>query len=160
MRRMAAVFVPVFTLLMVAVGFMVTTPKAFASSGYQLCTYSNECLNAWGGGPYVNVEGQGPANNSFAIVDSGSYFHIVYEGTGVYGGGAYCVADVNGSQSDARMGLALCSSAPWGYNFSDGPSGSIHNVHWNASLAPAGSAAGSAWYGNSTDEVTITAIDF
>lgn len=138
--------------------------EALAATPYQYCELgaSLACLNAWGGGPYVNVEttsGLTIQNNRFEVfpVGNGNY-QILFVGGGAYNG--YCIGDAGNVPGNADTGLVVCNThtaAGWGTIFRDrsnlctGGSGfsAYYNSHWKGYLGPpAGYVNGSHFYLN------------
>jgi len=125
------------------------------ASAQQYCAASAQsCLNAWNGGPAVNVESPGAANNNFRLGSNGPYNTLVFNGSSSYSGA--CVSDYGNSQTNARAGLNACGNGtPWGANFNanvcngvGGPGYVFQNIHWtNGYLGPSG-GVGSAFYLN------------
>jgi hypothetical protein len=129
--------------------------------------YGTWCLNAWGGGPYVNEYTGGVETNDpyqiFILVnengntDGSGYSQIMFGATG----NPYsddCIGDYNNNSGLADAGLVGCGSASggqgWGTNMEVGTSGCptgeawFYDVHWNGYLGPGGSASGTHWYLN------------
>jgi hypothetical protein len=144
----------------------VTAAHAFSQTS-QICasnaSYSvnpmpfNLCLNAWSGGPAINVYGPGPTNDNFKIIGS-SYDNIQFVGGGAHNG--WCIGDYGGSSTNARAGLVPgCASGQigWGVNFRsaacyiNGRNAGIqfYNLHWHAYLGPQVSGIGSVLNGYS-----------
>jgi hypothetical protein len=123
---------------------------AFASgSGEQWCGYLNNnplCLNAWGGGPNVNIyEHLGTSNNDFtAYRTTNGYYELEFTGGG--GDTGLCVGDAANNPNNANTGLDNCpnsGNAGWGtYMQLEGgggcPDGTyiFHDNHWNGYLGP------------------------
>ena len=119
-------------------------------------------INAWGGGPWVNVyKGGTPTSTN----DNFSFFQqspTVYYSLKFIGGGAWngrCIGDANNDPGDARASLDACGTGGigegWGVNFTTGTSGCpsgwrwFRNVHWPGYLGPAdGAVNGSHFYLN------------
>jgi hypothetical protein len=131
-------------------------------------TGGTACLNAWGGGPWVNdytggfesgdnhqnffLSGINDANGN----PTGNY-QLVFAGSGSWGG--YCIGDAYNNSGYADTSLDGCGNGTgggsgWGTNFTIGTSGCpdgegwFHNNHWNGYLGPGGSANGSHFYLN------------
>jgi len=116
------------------------------------CYYNGgyACLNAWGGGPYVNVYTGGPetsdTHQDFAVfANPGTgYAEIGFTGSGSWSG--ECIGDASNNSGLADVSLDSCGSSSggqgWGTNFTWGtdgcPSGEawFKNVHWNGYLGP------------------------
>jgi len=131
----------------------------------EFCYYSGgfACLNAWSGGPYVNVYTGGPETTDthadfavFANPGTG-YAEIGFTGTGSWSG--ECIGDASNNSGDADVSLDSCGSSSggqgWGTNFTWGtdgcPSGEawFKDVHWNGYLGPPdGYVNGSHFYLN------------
>lgn len=143
---------------------VVTTSYAQANiAGY--CTNGGgACLNAWGGGPWVNVYTRGPdKNDSHAdfqeIAQPGSgmigYSELEYTGGGTWSGD--CVGDASNKSGNADTSLDSCGTtktAPgWGTLFDPVPctngGTAYYNVHWKGWLGPVDKAVnGSHFYLN------------
>lgn len=148
--------------LSLAIGLGIGSGEAAhaASAAHQYCVSGAYCLNAWNGGPAVNVYSTGVQNNDFyAFYNSGTgYYNIAFIGGGTYDGD--CVSDYGNSSSDARAGLdgnCQLGSIAWGANFMEDDNcgaGAVgfQNVHWGGWLAPAGNADGDAFYLNNGSE--------
>lgn len=120
--------------------------KAYANgtgNQYAYCNPGCAFVNAWGGGPWVNVYlGGQTVNNDFTLVynNNTGYYNIEDTDGGPYNG--YCVADANNSSGDARTALNACGTA-WGSNFIIGNLGCgsgyewFYNTHWGGYLSPA-----------------------
>jgi hypothetical protein len=129
--------------------------------------YGTWCLNAWGGGPYVNeytggVETNDPYQIFFVVNENGNADgsgnnEIMFSASG----DPYsfdCIGDYNNNSGLADAGLVGCGSASggqgWGTNMEVGTSGCptgeawFYDVHWNGYLGPGGSANGTHWYLN------------
>ena len=70
------------------------------------------CLNAWGGGPYVNVEESNDPriqNNRFQVLpEANGNFQIQFLGGGQYNG--YCIGDEGNVSGNATAGLVVCNT--------------------------------------------------
>lgn len=146
-----AIVLPVGTLL--AFG---ASPALADYSDTQIC--ATVCVNAWYGGPAVNVytaKGAVP-NDEFAIhtLRNGNTY-IQFVGGGPYSG--QCVGDFNNNSGYADTGLDGCpsnsSGGGWGTNFKEiscGNEGGLEfkNNHWGGYLAPGGNSNGDAFYLN------------
>jgi hypothetical protein len=148
------------------------TQEASATAGFQYCDYATataECLNAWGGGPWVNVETtSNPAiqNNHFEIrYESNGNVELEFVGGGTWSG--QCVGDAYNNSGYADTSLDACGSlsngngAGWGTQLqlqSWGPGGpcptgdyAFYDYRWGGYLAPAnGDVNGSHFYLNSS----------
>jgi hypothetical protein len=129
--------------------------------------YGTWCLNAWGGGPYVNeytggVETSDPYQIFFLVNENGNtdgsgYSQIMFGANGDPWS-FDCIGDYNNNSGLADAGLVGCGSASggqgWGTNMEVGTSGCpsgeawFYDVHWNGYLGPGGSANGTHWYLN------------
>jgi hypothetical protein len=150
-------------LLPIGVVMATGTTEASAATPYQYCDYLNypprACLNAWSGGPNVNVEtSDNPniQNNRFEVLPAGSgYVQIQFVGGGSQYNG-YCIGDLGNNQDNATAGLVPChdhsGNAGWGTLFTNGHScgsDTFHNAHWNGYLGPVdGYVNGSHFYLN------------
>lgn len=124
----------------------------------------NDCLNAWSGGPWVDVYTGGPetgdTHQHFMVIDENgnqNSSEIVYTGSGSYSG--ECIGDAYNNSGYADTSLDACGlpgqSAGWGTQMTWGTSGCpsgeawFHDNHWNGYLAPAnGAVNGSHFYLN------------
>jgi hypothetical protein len=143
-------------LLAVGFGSFLSASPAHAADP-QLC-FGSACLNAWGGGPYVNVYtgSRSVANDQFTVVSTGRYVGLQFLGGG--GFNLDCIGDLNDSSTDARAGLysdcAEAGGVAWGANFTESTAScganeiAFKNVHWGGWLGPAGLANGDAFYLN------------
>ena len=135
----------------------------------------NDCLNAWGGGPYVNVYTGGPENRDthdhFMVIDENGDQNgpaeIMYTGSGSWFG--RCIGDASNDSTLADVSLDACArpgqSAGWGTQFTWGTSGCpsgeawFHDNHWNGYLGPpAGAVSGSHWYLNKPSKVCFALV--
>lgn len=145
---------------------------ASAPSGNQFCYYNNGnvCLNAWGGGPFVNLStNNNTQNNDFTIIfEADGYVELKDTGNNAWSG--KCIGDAYNKSGDAEASLDPCggggASAGWGTQFildqlcvaSIAGGGLVLGVgfessHWtNGYLGPAGSANGSHFYLNKPSE--------
>jgi hypothetical protein len=145
-------------LLAVGFGSFLMANPASAQGTPQLCYLESFCLNAWNGGPYVNVYSPNVSNDAFQYIYIGfNTWVIQYEGSGRYSGD--CIGDYNNDKYDARAGLysnCTTGNVAWGAKFTvdslDCPSNEVafHNNHWGGYLAPAGFNNGDAFYLNSS----------
>lgn len=155
---------------------IVTTSYAVGPSGEQFCYYNGgyACLNAWGGGPWVNAYAGGPNGKNYnsdftVIVDSAATSNSEIEFTG---GGAWsgrCIGDAYNNSSYADTSLDACGStttaAGWGTNFIVGSSGCplgkewFYNTHWKGYLGPPNNYVnGSHFYLNNAGYACFTVI--
>jgi hypothetical protein len=134
--------------------------------------FGNDCLNAWGGGPYVNVytggdETRDTNQNFMVIAENGNQNTAEIMYTGSSGWNGRCIGDAKNDSGLADVSLDACArpgqSAGWGTQFTWGtsgcPSGTVwfHNNHWPGYLGPAGNAVnGSHWYLNKPSKVCLT----
>ncbi len=137
---------------------------------YSTCNVSNTgvtaCLNAWGGGPFVNVStNDDTANDAFAIIagNSGNEVSLDFD---IYGSGGWsntCVGDAYDMSDNNTTSLDVCpgvGSPGWGTSFtattctnSLGAGYIFKNTHWNKYLAPLEYSNGvSFWLDNSTPQ--------
>ena len=118
----------------------------------ELCYYNGgyACLNAWGGGPFVNVYSGGPETRDthadFVLLDNQAtgYYELAYVGSQGDSGG--CIGDAYNNTNDADVSLDACGTASgnqgfgtnmdWGTNGC--PSGEVwvYDYHWNGYLGP------------------------
>ncbi len=133
----------------------------------QFCgpNFGSDCLNAWGGGPWVNVytggDETGDTNQHFMVIDENGdqngTAEIMYTGSSSWNG--ECIGDAYNNSGYADTSLDGCAlpgqSAGWGTQMTWGTSGCpsgtawFHDNHWNGYLAPAnGAVNGSHWYLN------------
>jgi hypothetical protein len=160
--------------------------SAAAPSGSQYCYRpgsgisphgSYACLNAWGGGPRVNVStNNNTQNNDFTVIfESNGYAE--FKDTGNNAGSGKCIGDYNNSTSDASTGLVACGTngvgAGWGTQFIPDPfyclgvgdpnGEAYQNVHWNGGyLGPVdttNSPNGSHFYLNKPSEFCFDETD-
>jgi hypothetical protein len=150
----------------------ITMPLACAAAvglgllSIQFCgpNFGSDCLNAWGGGPWVNVytggDETGDTHQHFMIIaENGNQntAEIMYTGSGSWDG--QCIGDAYNNSGYADTSLDPCAtpdqSAGWGTQMTWGTSGCpsgtawVHDNHWNGYLAPAnGAVNGSHWYLN------------
>jgi hypothetical protein len=118
----------------------------------QFCYYKGgyACLNAWGGGPWVNAYTGG-----FETRDNNEYFNVIVNyATGdseleFTGGGTWdgkCIGDAYDNSGYADTSLDSCGNngegAGWGTNFIVGTSGCaagsewFYNTNWDGYLGP------------------------
>jgi hypothetical protein len=160
----------------VACGIAPITGTAFSSTQWCGPNSGNDCLNAWGGGPYVNVYTGGPetgdTNQHFMLIDetSSGYMgpsQIAFNGDGSWSG--ECIGDANNNSGLADVSLDPCAlpgqTAGWGTQMTWGTSGCptgeawFHDNHWNGYLGPpAGAVNGSHWYLNKPSPVCFAFI--
>ncbi len=108
------------------------------------------CLNAWGGGPFVNAYADGPETSDnhqdFILLDNEAtgYYELAYVGSGGYAG--ECIGDAYNNPNDADVSLDACGTASgnqgWGTNMDWGTNGCpagevwVYDYHWNGYLGP------------------------
>jgi hypothetical protein len=125
-------------------------PAASAATGNGYCLIVPaglpECLNAWGGGPYVNVEtnpGPGIQNNLFEIIyEPDNFVELQFVGGGTWSG--ECIGDAKNLPGSANASLDPCgtdgANAGWGTQFrlySMGSQGkAFYDMHWSGFLGP------------------------
>jgi hypothetical protein len=169
MRRLYRIGALVGAILLPIGAVLVTgTTEAWAATPYQYCTAGPDanlaCLNAWGGGPYVNVEESNNPNiqnNRFQVLpEANGYYQIQFVGGGQYNN--YCIGDAGNVPGNADTGLVVCNTiaggAGWGTLFRDrsnlcGSTGygpfAYYNSHWKGYLGPVdGFVNGSHFYLN------------
>ncbi len=101
------------------------TSHAAAGYGNQLCTtYHNTltCLNAWNGGPWVDVYSHlGTGNNDFSIGAANGYWHIADTGNGNISWIGKCIGSAYNDPNGDEASLDPCPysgySGGWGTNF-------------------------------------------
>ena len=126
--------------------------------------FGNDCLNSWGGGPWVDVytggDETGDTHQHFMVIDENgdqNTAEIMFTGSGSWNG--ECLGDAYNNSGYADTSLDPCGlpgqSAGWGTQMTWGTSGCpsgtawFHDNHWNGYLAPAnGAVNGSHWYLN------------
>lgn len=133
------------------------------AAGYtaQLCVNNgstNACLNAWYGGPAVDVftgMGAEPNDEFYVGTLSNGNSYLEFTGGGPYNG--QCVGDFNNNSGYADTGLVQCptnsNSGGWGTNFkiqscSSGEGTAFYNNHWGGYLVPGGFSNADAFYLN------------
>ena len=157
-HKFAAVGVCSGALKVTGVGVIAAGAACLAAVGpaivqYQeLCYYNGgyACLNAWGGGPFVNVYRDGPETSDshadFILLDNQAtgYYELAYVGSGSWSG--ECIGDAYNNTNDADVSLDACGTASgnqgfgtnmdWGTNGC--PSGEVwvYDYHWNGYLGP------------------------
>jgi hypothetical protein len=133
--------------------------------------FGNDCLNAWNGGPYVNVYTGGDetrdTNQHFMVIaEDGNQnaVEIMYTGSSSWNG--RCIGDASNDSTKADVSLDACArpgqTAGWGTQMTWGtdgcPSGTvwIRDNHWNGYLGPPDNAVnGSHWYLNKPSKVCL-----
>jgi hypothetical protein len=153
------------SLLTIGFGSLLAAGPSFAQGGGdQFCTGTNYCINAWNGGPLINVYAPGVNNNAFTMIQNSSgYWNLQFTNTNSNNYGE-CIGDMNDSSTNARAALdpqdCASNDIAWGANFTivtrNCPSGefALHNNHWNGYLAPStpGLGNGDSFYLNNADE--------
>jgi hypothetical protein len=152
MKRYRIIMVAIALLFPMATVLAPGTSEALSQNEY-CASISGKwaCLNAWGGGPHVNVYTGGPnhtANNYFIVEPNGTSVNIL----STQGGG--CIGDASNIKDDAQAGLVSCGTG-WGSNFTESahqcPNGTVgfFNNHWGGWLGPIGGFVnGSPFYLN------------
>jgi hypothetical protein len=140
----------------------VVTTSYTATSGLQYCRDTGEwaCLNAWGGGPWVDVYTGGvdrnDSNQQFTVIVTNAATNAVeIEFTGGSAWNGKCVGDAYNGANYADTSLDPCGTG-WGTNFTEGSSGCsqgeywFKNAHWTGYLGPSSSgfSNGSHFYLN------------
>lgn len=105
---------------------------------------NHAALNAWNGGPDINVyHSCADPNDRFTILFPGGN-NIQLEFTGGGANNGKCIGDFNNNQGTASTGLTGCNPAGWGTLFQENlnancGSGQIAfwNNHWQGFLGPA-----------------------
>ena len=152
-----------------AVGCMLSAaPTPLYQEEWCATTGGTACLNAWGGGPWVDDSTtgfeEGDSNQNFVLTDvdnangsaTGNY-QLGFVGNSSWAG--QCIGDAYDNSGYADTSLDGCGNGTgggsgWGTNFTVGTSGCpadavwFHDNHWNGYLGPGGSANGSHFYLN------------
>lgn len=164
---------------MTAACFIAVGPGAIGTiTSTQYCgpNFGSDCLNAWGGGPYVNVYTGGDENSDtnqhFMVIndvdqngDQTGNAQIMFVGSGSSWFGQ-CIGDASNNSGLADVSLDGCArpgqNPGWGTQFTWGtsgcPSGTVwfHNNHWNGYLGPPDNPVnGSHWYLNKPSKVCL-----
>jgi hypothetical protein len=133
----------------------------------------NDCLNAWNGGPWVNVSTGGPevrdTNQQFMIIDENgdqNTSEIMFTGSGSWSG--MCMGDAYNDPGNGDVSLDACAlpgqNSGWGTQMTWGASGCpsgeawFKDNHWNGYLAPNGTVNGSHWVLNNPSPVCFAVI--
>jgi hypothetical protein len=145
-----------------------------ATQSTQYCgpNLGNDCLNAWGGGPWVNVYTGGDeisdTDQHFMVIDENGdqngTAEIMFTGSGSWNG--QCIGDAYNNSGYADTSLDPCArpgqSAGWGTQFTWGTSGCpsgtawFYDARWKGYLGPpAGAVNGSHWYLNKPSKVCL-----
>ena len=149
MRRLYRIGAMAFAILLpIGVVLATGTTEASAATPSQYCDILDPsgitaCLNAWGGGPYVNVEESNDPriqNNRFYVIpEANGNFQIQFLGGGQYNN--YCIGDEGNVSGNAVAGLVPCNThtgAGWGTIFRDrsnlcpGYPGSDEHAYYNS----------------------------
>lgn len=99
--------------------FAISQPDAHAVSG--ACLYwpdsgNRTYLNAWNGGPFVNVyHGCANPNGFFTILTGSTYVQLEFTGGGAWNG--QCIGDAYNLPGRSDTSLDSCNPAGWGTNF-------------------------------------------
>jgi hypothetical protein len=125
------------------------TRDSSAASGNQYCTtgLGVECLNAWGGGPWVYTYGsRATSNDDFVVHYDSSIGHSYIQYTGGGKWNNQCIGDSHNSPIENATSLDPCpngsNTGGWGTNFNTSPCSNstgyyFYNVHNKGYLAPA-----------------------
>jgi hypothetical protein len=156
--RFAAVGVCTGGLKATLVGIVAAGAACLAAVGpailqYQeLCYYNGgyACLNAWGGGPYVNAYSGGPETRDghadFVLLDNQAtgYYELAYVGSGSWAG--RCIGDASNDSGLADVSLDACGTASgnqgfgtnmdWGTNGCPSGEAWFYDYHWKGYLGP------------------------
>jgi hypothetical protein len=140
-----------FVLVVGGVGYYTTTRarnRVLAASGFEYCVesiFGQACLNAWNGGPFVNVyTHRGVANNYFEVLQENNDDDIIKAtGTSNARWNGQCIGDAyNNSNLQAinyETSLDPCGSG-WGTYFTEysctGGGTAFKDVHSGKFLAP------------------------
>jgi hypothetical protein len=154
------------------VACLAANPLAFLSNT-QWCG-PNDCLNAWGGGPWVDAFTGGPetgdTHQDFTVIDENgdqNTAEIMYTGSGSWSG--ECIGDAYNNSGYADTSLDPCGlpgqNAGWGTQMTWGTSGCpsgeawFHDNHWNGYLAPANTGGnGRNFYLNDQSKVCFALV--
>jgi hypothetical protein len=138
------------TVAATGIAFLAPSGTAYAT---QWCAGGGVlCLNAWNGGPAVNVYSPGANNNKFNLYENGVHYNLQYAGGGTYNG--RCIADYGNDSGVARAGLPTgCGgNIGWGGNFQLNACGTngeqIFSEHWSGWLGPQTASNGQPFYLN------------
>jgi hypothetical protein len=178
MRRLYRIGALAGAILLPISAVLATATEASALSGYQYCVYNTAggpmCLNAWNGGPYVNVETISDSriqNNRFEIVpEQNGNVELQFVGGGNWSG--RCIGDASNDVHLAYTSLDACggvngSGAGWGTQFQlqTGTTGwfcptgtyAFFNWHWHGYLGPTSPTAanGTRFYLNKPSSTPI-----
>jgi hypothetical protein len=161
-------------LLSVGTVLAIGIPEASAQSGNQFCYYDGgyACLNAWGGGPWVNTYTGGPntQNNDFTLIGGSTGSNWQIEDTGGNSGSGECIGDAYNESGQADTYLDTCGTG-WGTNFTiaygTGDNGCPDNTimfydnHWGGYLGPPnGWVNGSHFYLNKPSSTPICFTEY
>jgi len=114
MRRLYRIGALVGAILLPISAVLATATEASALSGYQYCVYNTAggpmCLNAWNGGPYVNVETISDSriqNNRFEIdPEQNGNVELKFVGGGYWSG--RCIGDASNDSTLAYTSIDAC----------------------------------------------------
>lgn len=158
---------------------LATGTEASALSGSQYCAVNTNggelCLNAWNGGPFVNVETTNDSriqNNRFQIrIENNGNVELQFVGGGAWNG--QCIGDAYNKSGRADTSLDPCgditngNNSGWGTQLQEqtwGPGGpcltnqvAFFDWHWKGYLGPKSASApnGSPWYLNKPSSTPI-----
>jgi len=121
LRRKLALILGAVSLAMVAT--IGTSELAHADVGHNWClgsTSPGECINAWGGGPWVKLYTGGPTDNGLFAATSGSGNSYLLFGHFASPWSSHCIGHANNDPSDARVSLDACPGATGGSSSGDG----------------------------------------
>lgn len=135
-------------MLVLALGALISVaiPASSAhAAGNGACLYwpgngHHATLNAWNGGPFVNVyHSCAYPNDLFFKNPSGNNMQLEFNGDGVWNG--HCIGDAYNDPNNASTSLDSCDPAGWGTEFVELTTGycssgqvAFKNVHWSAKL--------------------------
>jgi hypothetical protein len=142
-----AILLPIGAVLAIGI------PEASAASGQQYCYIPqgesgvHACLNAWGGGPWVDVStNDNTRNNDFTYINNTNNENVELEFTGDGAWSGNCIGDAYNQSGQASTSLDGCGTngqgAGWGTQFiyitGGCPPGevSFYNIHWGGYLGP------------------------
>ncbi len=174
-HRIRTKFAVIATAIVLPMGTLIAlgaSPALATNSALQYCVNNgttNACLNAWYGGPEVNVftnMGAVPNDEFSQNTLSNGNGYLEFVGGGNYNG--FCVGDFNNNSGNADTGLDQCptnsNSGGWGTNFkistcSSGEGVAFKNIHWGGYLAPGGFSNGTSFYLNHSGEYCFGIYD-
>jgi hypothetical protein len=154
----------------------VGSPAYAYNGGASLCYHDSagyDCLNAWGGGPWVYVDTNPDlANDAFFVgaVGTGNNVVIQYVGSGSWSGD--CIGDAYNDQYNAETSLDACPNQEddgggWGTNFQSvgctdaygKPGRAFYNNHWQGYLEPEADQNGVHFFLDSGTHYCYVAVD-